>query len=114
MTQQDSPRFETPLTAAELAPHLHLHSTTLRRLARAGRIPHRRAGRRFLFLPSVIETWLREGESVAPEIEKPPEMTERRTREGSREPHPEISLDSMDVVGRCASQVLEITGGDPE
>jgi excisionase family DNA binding protein len=55
-----------PLSAAELAPILGLHSNTLLRWAREGRIPHRRLGtRKIVFLPSEVDAWLLSGYTVS-------------------------------------------------
>ena len=59
------PAIEAPLTAQELAPILGLHSVTLLRWAREGRIPHRRlSARKVLFLPSAINRWLASGSGL--------------------------------------------------
>jgi excisionase family DNA binding protein len=46
------------LTAEELSKILPLHPETIRRWAREGRIPHRRLGRKIVFLSAEIDTWL--------------------------------------------------------
>lgn len=51
-----------PLSAAELAPQLGLHSGTLLRWAREDRIPHRRlSARKIVFIPSEVDAWLASG-----------------------------------------------------
>jgi len=55
-----------PLSAAELAPILGLHSVTLLRWAREGRIPHRRlSARKVVFIPSEVDAWLLSGYTVS-------------------------------------------------
>ena len=50
------------LSAAELAPILGLHTVTLLRWAREGRIPHRRlSARKVVFIPSEVDAWLLSG-----------------------------------------------------
>jgi predicted site-specific integrase-resolvase len=51
--------IERPLTAQELAPILGLHSVTLLRWARQGKVPCRRLSpRKVVFLPSEVNRWL--------------------------------------------------------
>jgi excisionase family DNA binding protein len=55
-----------PLSAAQLAPILGLHSNTLLRWAREGRIPHRRLGtRKVVFIPAEVEAWVLSGYTVS-------------------------------------------------
>ena len=54
--------IERPLSAKELAPILGLHSVTLLKWARDGRVPRRRlSARKVVFLPSEINDWLANG-----------------------------------------------------
>jgi excisionase family DNA binding protein len=54
-----TPEIEQPLSATELAPIIGLHSVTILRWAREGRIPHHRlSARKIVFLPSEINRWL--------------------------------------------------------
>lgn len=51
--------IERPLTAKELALILGLHSVTLLKWAREGKIPSRRlSARKVVFLPSEVNKWL--------------------------------------------------------
>lgn len=55
-------RIEVPLTAAQLAPLIHLHRVTVLRWAKEGRIPCRRlSARKVLFIPSEVNRWLSSG-----------------------------------------------------
>jgi excisionase family DNA binding protein len=61
----DKSTIEKPMTAAELAELVPLHSVTLLRWAREGRIPHRRlSARKVVFLPSEINKWLASGSNL--------------------------------------------------
>ena len=51
----------TILTAEELAKILPLHPETIRKWAREGRIPHRRLGRKIVFLSAEIDAWIASG-----------------------------------------------------
>jgi predicted DNA-binding transcriptional regulator AlpA len=58
-------KIERPLSAAELAPMIGLHSVTILRWAREGRIPHHRlSARKIVFLPSEIRHWLANGSGL--------------------------------------------------
>lgn len=60
-------QIERPLTAAQLAPLIHLHPVTLLKWAKAGRIPCRRlSARKILFLPSEVNRWLSSGSNLYP------------------------------------------------
>jgi excisionase family DNA binding protein len=48
----------TPITVEEVADMLGMHRTSVYDGARAGEIPCRRVGRRFIFVREVIEKWL--------------------------------------------------------
>jgi excisionase family DNA binding protein len=53
------------LTAQELASIVPLHSGTILRWAREGRIPHRRlSARKIVFLLSEVNAWLASGSSL--------------------------------------------------
>jgi excisionase family DNA binding protein len=59
--------IERPLSATELAPMIGLHSVTILRWAREGRIPHHRlSARKIVFLPSEINHWLASGSGLYP------------------------------------------------
>jgi predicted DNA-binding transcriptional regulator AlpA len=59
------PEIERPLSAAELAPIIGLHSVTILRWARERRIPHHRlSARKIVFLPSEISHWLTSGSGL--------------------------------------------------
>lgn len=59
--------IERPLSATELAPIIGLHSVTILRWAREGRIPHHRiSARKIVFLPSEINHWLAGGSGLYP------------------------------------------------
>ncbi len=49
------------LTAAEAAELLHLHPKHVQRMARAGRLPATRVGRKWLFPRHQLEAWLARG-----------------------------------------------------
>jgi len=54
-----STQIEVLLTAAQLAPLIHLHPVTLLKWAKEGKIPCRRISpRKVLFLPNEINRWL--------------------------------------------------------
>jgi predicted DNA-binding transcriptional regulator AlpA len=54
-----APEIERPISATELAPIIGLHSVTILRWAREGRIPHHRlSARKIVFLPGEINHWL--------------------------------------------------------
>src|SRR5450631_4210481 len=60
-----APEIERPLSATELAPIIGLHSVTILRWAREGRIPnHRLSARKIIFLPSEISHWLAGGSGL--------------------------------------------------
>ena len=62
-----APAIERPLTAQQLAEIVPLHSVTLLRWAREGKIPHRRlSARKIVFLPSEINAWLVSGSNLYP------------------------------------------------
>ena len=57
--------IERPLSATELAPIIGMHSVTILRWAREGRIPHHRlSARKIIFLPSEISHWLAGGSGL--------------------------------------------------
>jgi predicted DNA-binding transcriptional regulator AlpA len=59
--------IERPLSATELAPIIGLHSVTILRWAREGRIPHHRlSARKIVFLPSEINHWIAGGSGLYP------------------------------------------------
>lgn len=59
--------IEQPLSATKLAPIIGLHSETILRWAREGRIPHHRlSARKIVFLPSEIKSWLAGGSGLYP------------------------------------------------
>lgn len=54
------------ITAKQAAAHLHMHPTTIRRLAKLNKIPHRRVGGRLKFPPpEALDRWLA-GDDAAP------------------------------------------------
>jgi excisionase family DNA binding protein len=53
--------FEPLLSAAQAAPLLSIHSVTLLRWAREGKVPSIRLGRRVAFRTSQLEKWLASG-----------------------------------------------------
>jgi excisionase family DNA binding protein len=52
------PVLTTLLTAAEAATNLKIHPVTILRWAREDKIPHIRLGRKVLFSPEQITSWL--------------------------------------------------------
>jgi excisionase family DNA binding protein len=57
--------IERPLSATELAPVIGLHSVTILRWAREGKIPHHRlSARKIVFLPSEINRWIAGGSGL--------------------------------------------------
>jgi predicted DNA-binding transcriptional regulator AlpA len=61
-TSPAAPVIEAPLTAQQLSQIVPLHSVTILKWAREGKIPHRRlSARKVLFLPSEINAWLASG-----------------------------------------------------
>jgi excisionase family DNA binding protein len=52
---------KTILNAKELSKFLPLHPETIRKWAREGHIPHRRLGRKVVFLSSEIDAWIASG-----------------------------------------------------
>jgi excisionase family DNA binding protein len=50
--------FEALLTAEEAAVHLRCHLKTVQKMAREGRMPSIRRGKRHLFRLSVLDQWL--------------------------------------------------------
>ena len=53
------PYFEPLLTASEAAVHLRCHVSTVRHMAKEGRMPCIRRGERFFFRLSELDDWLR-------------------------------------------------------
>jgi len=53
--------FEPLLSADSAAALLGIHSVTLLRWAREGRVPHRRLGRKVKFRASQLNAWLASG-----------------------------------------------------
>jgi excisionase family DNA binding protein len=74
------------LTITQAAYMLSLREAAISRLAREGLIPYRRLGRRLLFLPAELETWLSllpgvsVAEAVAAQHAQHDAMTKRRYR----------------------------------
>jgi excisionase family DNA binding protein len=57
--------IERPLSATELAQVIGLHSVTILRWAREGKIPHHRlSARKIVFLPSEINRWIAAGSGL--------------------------------------------------
>jgi hypothetical protein len=57
--------IERPLSATKLAPIIGLHSVTIKRWAREGRIPHHHLSvRKIVFLPGEIKHWLAGGSAL--------------------------------------------------
>lgn len=52
------PAFEPLLTADEMAVHLRCHLKTVQKMAREGRMPSIRSGKRHLFRLSDVDRWL--------------------------------------------------------
>lgn len=63
----------TILTAEQLSEVLPLHPETIRRWAREGRIPHRRLGRKIVFLRGEIDAWIASGRLFASVMSPNPE-----------------------------------------
>ncbi len=63
-----SPVFEPLLTAEEVAGYLRCHLKTVQKMAREGRIPSIRCGKRHLFRLSDIDRWLKEMHSTASDV----------------------------------------------
>ena len=62
-------RLEKPVTAKHLAQVLEVHSVTILKWAREGRIPCRRISpRKIVFLPSQIAQWLAEREGYTESV----------------------------------------------
>jgi excisionase family DNA binding protein len=53
------PLFEPLITAEETAVHLRCHLKTVQKMAREGRIPSIRRGKRHFFRLSEVDDWLR-------------------------------------------------------
>lgn len=92
---ESSSFVEAPITVDELAAFFDVTSQVVRRAIRKRRIPHIRVGRRFLFLISEVEQWIRRssaavagGFPVRSEAERPPlarEATEAPITKRQRE-----------------------------
>lgn len=52
------PAFEPLMTADEMAIHLRCHLKTVQKMAREGRMPSIRSGKRHLFRLSDVDRWL--------------------------------------------------------
>jgi excisionase family DNA binding protein len=50
--------FEPLLTAEEVAVHLRCHLKTVQKMAKAGRMPAIRQGKRYFFRLSEVDSWL--------------------------------------------------------
>lgn len=54
-----TPHFEALLTAEEASIHLRCHLKTVQRMAKEGRMPSIRRGKRYFFRLSELDEWLR-------------------------------------------------------
>jgi excisionase family DNA binding protein len=58
------------LNIHEAAKELRLHATTVRRMIKNGGIPHHRIGKKILFTPSDLETFLEQSSRQAEGVSK--------------------------------------------
>lgn len=57
----EPPKGPTIISAEEAAKLLGINRESLYAAARRGEVPHRRVGRRYIFVREVLEDWLRAG-----------------------------------------------------
>jgi excisionase family DNA binding protein len=108
------------LTSTEAAALMRVHRSTLLRECKAGRVPYRRLGRRFLFSRQALDEWMRAAPSAGttslPDRPDPKTVANRPDSEhASDQSHPPLHPQPItirsthdDVVSRCAADVAAI------